>query len=148
MNKHLYSIAFSCFVFILFVWMAWEAASFQKLASYFPFYISLVGILVCLVDIFLQIKRYRIQRTTRTETLTKYNIDTVKYILWIASFPILILLIGFIPGTVVFLFAFFTFETKWKLLRTCISIAIVIVVLVSLGNIMNFYWPSGWLISL
>lgn len=143
MKKQLYSIIFSVFMLLVFCWMAWQALDFHELARYFPLYLSLVAVVLSLLSIFLQVKKYLAHRHKSNEANSEFNPEVFKYIGWIIGYVFLIFLLGFVIGTAVFLAAFLLFETKQSLIKTALSVTITIGMILLFGSLMKLYWPTG-----
>ncbi|SFB01449.1 Tripartite tricarboxylate transporter TctB family protein [Lentibacillus halodurans] len=144
MTKSALSIAFSAGLFLVLIWMAWEAANFQELASYFPFYISLIAIVLIVVDLITQLRKVRKKEVDDKDEISKKETGAViKYILWFVGYLLMMLLIGFLIGTSVFLLLFLLLETKLKLIKAVPITALTIAVILLLGRIMSLEWPSG-----
>ena len=69
----------------------------------------------------------------------------LKYLLIIIGFLVLIYIFGIFVGTAIYLFCFLYFETKFGLVKSIISVAIVIGFIMIFGDVMNLYWPKSLL---
>ena len=145
MTKPKLSIAFSTAILLVLIWMAWEAANFQELASYFPLYISLFAIVLVSIDLIKQIRNLVVSDSDgeNSEINRKEALAVVKYILWFFGYFILIITIGFLVGTTVFLLLFLILETKFKIVKAVITTAITLAVILALGEIMGLRWIVG-----
>ena len=143
MTKSKYSLLFSISVFLVLIWMAWEATRFQKIASYFPLYIALFAIVLIVINLIMQIKDM-IKNTDDEEKLTmQMTIPVIKYILWFVGYLVLMLFVGFLIGTVIFLFLFLVIESRIKLFTSIFIVAVTIAAVIHLGRVMDLKWPTG-----
>lgn len=144
MTKTTLSIAFSIGLFFVLIWMAWEAASFQQLASYFPLYISLFAIVLIVIDTITQIRKAKKKKDGEEDKINKnMTASVIKYILWFTGYLVIMLLIGFLMGTSIFLILFLMLETKYKIIKTIIITALTIMIIIILGYVMGLEWPAG-----
>jgi len=125
--------------------MTWEASHFAKLARFFPLYISAAATILSLIDVILQAKKLMSEKKEHAETVHDNPFAVAKYILWVLGYLLLIYLIGFITGTVIYLFAFLYFETGFGIIKSTISVAITVLLIYIFGNFMTLYWPVGLL---
>lgn len=145
MNKEKVSLVFSVFVFLLFCWVAIEALSFRELARFFPFYISIIGAILMFIDIIVTVVKMMKNRERSNEPLHENLPVAFKYLIIIVSYLVLIYLVGIFVGTAIYLFAFLYFETRLGLLKTTISVALVVAGIMVFGDVMNLYWPKSLL---
>ncbi|MCM3714191.1 tripartite tricarboxylate transporter TctB family protein [Alkalihalobacillus oceani] len=138
-KKQTLSLVFSALMLLLFGYMAIEATNFQSLAKYFPLTIAIFAILVCLIDLLLQLKR----RSKTTDVSSTTSLKVLIYIGWIVGYLVLIFFLGFIVGTAVFLFAFLYIETGFKIVKAAVTMGITIAVIFLFGRVIGLYWPSG-----
>jgi flagellar biosynthesis protein FliP len=144
-TREKYSLIFSCFLFVLFSGAAWQAYHFVELARFFPFYISIVAAIVSLGEMLLIIRKIKKRKGEAENSLedSKQSGSVVKYMIWIVAYIVIIIVLGFLPATVLFLFAFLYFETKFSLVKSLLSVAITMTVITIIANIMTLYWPKG-----
>lgn len=143
-SKEKLSIVFSLLVIALFCWAALEAQQFRELARFFPFYISIMGAIIVFAELLLQIRRQN--RSIKLKRPIHENLPmALKYLLVIIGFLVLIYIFGIFVGTAIYLFGFLYFETKFGLVKSIISVVIVVAVIMFFGNVMNLYWPKSLL---
>jgi hypothetical protein len=51
LRKAYYSLSFSVFLFLFFVWAAWEASGFSDLARFFPYYIAIAAVILSFIHV-------------------------------------------------------------------------------------------------
>jgi hypothetical protein len=144
MSKEKLSIIFSILVFAIFGLAALEAQNFRELARFFPFYIAIMGAIVVLADLIVQLRRR--SKSKKPEKALHENLPAaLKYLLIIIGYLVLIYIFGIFIGTAIYLFCFLYFETKFGLIKSIISVAIVIGFIMLFGDVMNLYWPKNLL---
>lgn len=141
MKKNVAQLIFTILMLLLFMYTAFEAISFKKQASYFPLYISLLGILGMLIEI---IRQLIVMRKESDNELLHPNFKAViKYTIILVAYVVLVYVFGLIIATAGFLVLFLYYIAKMKLWRAAISVAILIVLVISFANLMNLYWPKS-----
>lgn len=144
MSKERLSILFSIIIFVIFCWAAIEAQEFRELARFFPFYIAIMGAIVVLADLLLQLRRQ--SKNKKPGRVLHENLPAaLKYLLIMISFLVCVYIFGIFVGTAIYLFCFLYFETKFGLVKSIISVAVVIAFIVIFGDVMNLYWPKSLL---
>lgn len=143
MNKQKVSLVFSVALFLLFCWTAMETQNFRELARFFPYYISILGAILTLIDIIIKVVKMR--REKSSEVLHQNIPGVIKYSLIICAYLLLIYLVGIVIGTAIFLFSFLYFEAKLGIVKTTISVAVVVAGIIVFGDVMNLYWPRSFL---
>lgn len=141
MSKGVLSIVFSFSILLLFILMAIEAHGFQKLARYFPFYISLCGVVLASVLVFIDLTKLR---KTKERII---NFIAIKYIVYIVAYFAAIMIVGFMAATVLFLLVFLLVESKFKIWSAVLSVAITLGFLNLFGYYLNLEWYSGILFA-
>ena len=144
MSKSAYSMLFSVCILFLFSWTAWQAAGFKKLASYFPLYISLIAIVLAVIQVIIEIRKYKANTAHEEQEQSGFG-NVIQYIAWFVGYSVVIFILGFIIATGVFLVLFLKLETKYSWLKTALSTAVTIILLLLFGELMNLYWPTGLL---
>ncbi|TCT21709.1 tripartite tricarboxylate transporter TctB family protein [Melghiribacillus thermohalophilus] len=150
MAKAKYSIYFSIFLLVIFTYAVIDALTFAKLARFFPLYIAAIAVFFALMDLILNIYRYlklrkSEQREQEDQEDTEEFTGTVRYMIWIIGYVTGIYILGFMITTTLFLVLFLLFETKFGIIKTSVSTAITIGIILLFGNMMNLYWPKGLL---
>lgn len=158
MRKSHYSLLFSFFLFLVFVYAAWEAYSFNELAKFFPFYIAILGVVLTAIHVIISIIAFiRENKVFQTEQKSEQKPaqksekksdeeeegSVLKYMLWIIGYIGFIYLIGFLSATTLFLLAFLYVESKFSILKTIIAIIITQIVIHVFASSINLYWPEG-----
>lgn len=146
MNKQVISIIFSLVIFLVFCWGAIEAQSFRELARFFPFYICLLGAFVMMIDIIVRL--IKMKKDKSNEPLHNNMFGVIKYTIIICSYLLLIYLVGIVIGTGVFLFTFLFYEAKLSVIKCGISVAVIVIGILIIGDVMNLYWPRSLLDNL
>jgi bacteriorhodopsin len=138
---------------IFFLWTAWEALGFAKLAQFFPLYVSLVAITLIIVQLYLGIKS-KISGSSSASDAEEVNVLRERmpaylvYIGWFLGYILLVYLIGFLVATGIFLFAFLIKESKMSLIQTITGVVITLGFIIFFGRVMHMYWPEGILVRL
>lgn len=155
MSKRIFSLVFTLFLFVIFTWAAIEANNFSDLASFFPLFTAIIAANLALVSSIIQaINIYRVKKGTLTESeqeeeavelqSEEASLGTIFYYVgWVAGYVLIIYLFGLLIATAVFLIAFFIIESRFKIWKTLLFTAVVITLIISFGNLMNLYWPTG-----
>ncbi|MFB5662272.1 tripartite tricarboxylate transporter TctB family protein [Alteribacillus sp. HJP-4] len=147
MDKKFASILFSAFLMIVFIYTAWTANEFTRLAKYFPFYISIIGALFCFLYTLIQIKNWRKAKKQEGDREVLRWRRPLIYTCWLLGYVLLIYIAGLMAATAVFLGAFLYYESKIKLWKTAATTAFVLVAVNVFSMYMNLYWPDnllGW----
>ena len=145
MSRLVGSIIFTFFLFLLFTGLALEAMTFSRLAKFFPLYITLAGAILSFIYTFVQI-RTLVKKEGLPEELKKLKFKRpFIYLAWLLGYVGLIYIVGFLLATALFLGAFLYFESKFTIIKTSISISIVLVFLILFSDVMNLYWPRSLL---
>ncbi|WP_176555724.1 tripartite tricarboxylate transporter TctB family protein [Virgibacillus ndiopensis] len=145
MSKEIKSILFTTFLFIVFCLMAFEANTFADKAKFFPFFVAIGAAFLAFVSIVLQtIEIVRSNKENSIDDVGEIK-KVLKYVLWAVGYIALIYFIGFMLATIVFLLVFLLIESKFRIITTVLSTALVVVGLMLFGNVLNLYWPTGLL---
>lgn len=143
MNKEKSNILFIAILCFFFGWAAWEAYNFAELASFFPFYVSLFGLLIGVIQLIISVVKLG-RKTSSDQTEEDVNIlGSLKYMGWVIGYIVLIIVIGFLPATVVFLAAFLFIVSKMKWYKIILSIVLTLTVIALISNMLTIYWPTG-----
>ena len=144
MKKETMELLFTTFLFILFTIAMFDAMTFSKLARFFPLYISVAGTALSLIYLIRQIVTIiRNKGITGTEVFSFAR--PLRYIGWILAYLLLIYITGLLPATAIFLFSFLILESGMTLIRSGISVIVVLVAISSLSSALGIYWPSNLL---
>ncbi|SFB10295.1 Tripartite tricarboxylate transporter TctB family protein [Lentibacillus halodurans] len=142
MSKEVKSILFTAFLFILFCLMALEANTFTDKAKFFPFFVAIGAAFIAFVSVILQTFEH-VKKTKEEEEEAVEMKKMLKYIFWFVGYGVLIYVLGFMPATILFLLVFLLVESKFRVMTTILSTALVVGVLILFANVMNLYWPAG-----
>lgn len=147
MTKEMKSILFTSFLFILFCLMALEANTFVDKAKFFPFFVAIGAAFLSFVSIILQTIDFRKGSKDKQsdEEESGELKEVLRYVFWIVGFIALIYIIGLMLATIIFLLVFLLIESKFRVVTTIFSTALVIGGLLLISNILNLYWPTGLL---
>lgn len=148
MNNQRYVLLFSIGLFLFFGWMAWEAASFTEKARYFPYYISITATVLTFFNVLINIRVLLKQKAQAAEVIREQEDEEIsepvlRYILWVVGFIVVIILIGFLPATVLFLLTFLYIETGYGILKAFVGTAAALTFILLFSSYMTIYWPSG-----
>ncbi|MGO4888423.1 tripartite tricarboxylate transporter TctB family protein [Anaerobacillus sp. MEB173] len=145
MSKLAGSTLFSFCLFLLFGALALEAMTFSRLAKFFPLYITVAGAILCLIYTIILL-RTLVKKEGLPEELKKLQFTKpLKYLSWLLGYVVLVYIVGFLVATGLFLAAFLYLESKFSVVKTAISISIVLVCLILFSDVMNLYWPKSLL---
>lgn len=158
MTKSKLSILFSFFFLIIFVYMAWASTGYNPLAKYFPLFLSILGAVLAFVSVVKDFKEAKVMNTNIEEKQDNKSQEqawdipithdfkvAAKNFLWVLFYFVLIMIIGFILATIIFLVAFLKIRTDFNWIKIILSIGITIGLLFLLAEIMYLKWPSGML---
>lgn len=143
MSKNKTQIVFTSLILCMFIYTAVAATSFNKLAKYFPLYISITGIVcltLALIRIIIQIRK---EENKDQEPLHPNIPGVIKYTCLLTAYLALVYLIGMIYASAIYVSFFLYFIAKMKPIHTVISVAAVVVGLITIANVMNLYWPKS-----
>ncbi|QQK76267.1 tripartite tricarboxylate transporter TctB family protein [Salicibibacter cibarius] len=152
------SIVFSVILFFIFASVTWRSLDFSPTAMYFPLVVGVAGILLSAINILSQSRsffRHKRQGTTPNdqENTNEYEIPmTHKFkvaavnFLWVASFFLLIFLLGFKIAAASFITAFLKKRTDFNWLAIVLSVVLIIGLLITFEEVMTLQFPQGILI--
>ncbi|MDV2686123.1 tripartite tricarboxylate transporter TctB family protein [Alkalihalophilus lindianensis] len=143
MSRLLASTLFSFFLFVFFALFALEASTFSRLAQFFPYYISIAGAVLSFIYTTIQIRELVKNKKVQEELATLNMKRPLKYLAWLIGYVVLIYVLGIIVASILFLASFLYIESKFTVLKTAMSISIVVVGLLLFSNVMNLYWPNN-----
>lgn len=153
MTKPKLSLIFSSVLFILFCAMALEARSFPISAMYFPFYLSLVGILLTFINMIVEYRNLKSTEeddndddddvaTFDTPVTHSFKAASLNF-LWFVGYFAMIFTVGFIVATIIYLGLFLKKRTDFKLITIILSIIISIGFLIFLQQALDLKSPTG-----
>ncbi|MBU8906000.1 tripartite tricarboxylate transporter TctB family protein [Desertibacillus haloalkaliphilus] len=141
MKKKHASLLFLGLLFLLFVWMAVQATSFQTQASYFPLYIALLASVLTIVATIRQIVQMR--KEDNQEPFHENMSNVIKYTAWLIGYLILIYLVGLVLASIVYLFTFLLYEARLTIVKSILSTGVATVVVILISRFMELEWPSS-----
>src|SRR5690625_2805108 len=137
-------LLYTLFMLGIFTYTAIGATEFKKNAMYFPLYISILAIILLVIDLIRQFRRFKKPlEKDEPEYLHPDTMGVFKYSLVLAFYAVLIYLIGFLLASIIYLFGFLYFIARMRLMYTIITVTVVVVFIVSFGNTMNLVWPKS-----
>lgn len=149
---HNLKLGFGILLFVLFSGAAYTSIGFHRLAMYFPFAVSVIGVILSGVYVGkLIFTRRQGQAGPSSETAVD-SIDAVTevrkalpYLAWFLGYILLISLAGIVAASVVFLAAFLYREARMRWWGVVVSITSTLVLLLAFSRIMRLYWPRNLL---
>src|SRR5690625_2251090 len=141
MSKRLAHLMFTIFILLFFVYTATAALSFKKQASYFPLYISMLGILAMVIELVRQFIAWR--KNSDKELFHNNFMAVIKFSLVIILYAGIVYVIGLIPATILYLFLFLFFISRMRWWTALLSVAILVVLIITFADVMNLYWHKS-----
>jgi flagellar biosynthesis protein FlhB len=155
MTKSTLSLIFTVVLFILFCSMAWVASGFQALASYFPLYLSVIGIFLTLANLIAESRKLLHHNTHAAQEedhqndvawdipVTQSFKTAATNFLWVLCFFAFIFLFGFMIATALFLISFLKKRTDFNWTKIAMAVFLTIGLLTVLGDAMDLKFPAG-----
>lgn len=141
MIRKVYSIVFVIFLILLFSVAAYEALSFQRLASYFPLYISLIGAGLSIYVLYFETRNLKHDSERQIEPSS--TMSYFSYIAWMLFFVACIYLVGLPIASGIFLLLFLRYEAHQSYISIVISVLGVVGVLIGFAELMNLNYPRS-----
>lgn len=142
MNKAAAQFTFTIIMFLFFIYTLIEAASFKKLAKYFPFYISIIALVMLAIEIIRQIINFK--KSSESGEVMHPNIKgVIKYTFYLIIYVGLVYLIGIVLASLIYVFVFLYFIAQMKWWQASLTVVILLVFIVQLGKFMNLHWPKS-----
>lgn len=154
-----FRLAFDVLVLVFFAYIFWASTEFRSLAGYFPGTVSGTALALGLVNLGVDIVRFRRMGTAiGDQGFATAIVDEqhgqqsrealqrmARYVAWIIGFVVLIGVIGMVPATLVFLLGFFWFDARTSK-RFAILGAVIGTALLMLGTeVLSLRWPPSLL---
>lgn len=138
---------------LLFLAYTAEATTFSRLASYFPLFAGLSGLILSAVNLRKEVRRPSVEGGSEgpqdepgaqgTESAAAAANETARYLGWIVAYIVLIAVVGFIVATAIFLAASLKIlgHASWR--GVAVGVASVIAFVYAVSHFMNLVWPDG-----
>lgn len=152
-------IVFDSLALLLFVWMAYEAWDFARLARVFPLAISLIAATLGLLNLGISIWRWRTGKRLVGDEAPKTAVAkggeeddravvhgvlrALYYLGWTLGYVGLIGAIGLVAATLVFVLAFLAIEARAGWLLTALGSAVTVGALLLISDVMDLRWPES-----
>lgn len=152
-------IVFDTVALLLFIWMAYEANGFARLARIFPFTIALIAVALGAINLAMGIYLWRTGSKLVADDAPKTAVSAggedddaivvtgvrraLYYIVWTVAYFGLIGLIGLIPATFLWIAAFLYFEAKAKPVLLTVGTLSAVVGLLLVSNVLDLRWPES-----
>lgn len=144
-----YQAIFCGVVAIGFVLMALEARTFNDLASWFPFYTALAGLVVALVALGASLRAAHRERTTDDGGTTAEDSDAtiflrgLQWLLLITAVVLLARLVGFVLAAPIWIILWFTVIYRWRKRNIAIAVVVVMAIIYLLASVAGVETPDG-----
>ena len=155
-------IGFDSMALLLFLWMAYEARDFARLARVFPLTISLIAVVLGSVNLGMSIWRYRTEGvligTDAPKTAVAQGgegddalvvsgvLRALYYLGWTLGYALLIWLIGLVVATLVFVVVFLLVEAKASWVLISVGGTATVGVLLLISEVMDLAWPDSLIV--
>lgn len=155
-------LGFGVFVLIVFSLAAYTSMGFHRLAMYFPFAVSVLGVVLSGAYVgTLVLARIRgvtgkpvhadkdtvlggtIEGTIEVPDAASEIRKALPYLAWFIGYILLIALAGIVVASALFLAAFLYREARMRWWGVLISVVSTLVVLYTFSGVMRLYWPRN-----
>ncbi|WP_101845166.1 tripartite tricarboxylate transporter TctB family protein [Halobacillus sp. Marseille-P3879] len=147
MTKQTLNLIFTFCIFIVFVWGAFTALTFSRLAQFFPLYVSIAGSIVSGIYLVKEVIKIRKQKDQGSHPKVLI-IKPIIYTGWIVGYVITISLVGLFIASTIYLISFLLIESKFPFFKALYSTGIALVIITVLSNLLNIAWPQSVLLGL
>ncbi|WP_431801588.1 tripartite tricarboxylate transporter TctB family protein [Halobacillus andaensis] len=147
MTKQTLNLIFTFCIFIVFVWGAFTALTFSRLAQFFPLYVSIAGSIVSGIYLVKEVIKIRKQKDQGSHPKVLI-IKPIIYTGWIVGYVITISLVGLFIASTIYLISFLLIESKFTFFKALYSTGIALVLITVLSNLLNIAWPQSVLLGL
>lgn len=149
---------FTIFVIVVLGLAAIEAQDFSRQARLFPFQVAMLGLLVAVLSLLSDIRRYRRDGTAvgkdapATSSTAAYEpgapigyvfARALRYLTWCGVLLLMMYLIGMKAAAMLFIFAFLWIESSLKRVYIPIAPVAIYILLTVLQNAVNLRWPPS-----
>ncbi len=146
-------LGFLVFWLVVFVGAAFVARQHPPAVGRFPFYVSLAGALLVLLDTILFIRNpsNSVQDDTGDLKAAEGQDDAaslrraLKYMAWMASLLVMIRLIPYAVATALFVVAFYRIEAKTSWRTALVAALLATTVILILSSVLALRWPESLL---
>jgi len=146
-------LGFLAFLFVVFAGAAFVARQHPPAVGRFPFYVSLAGAVLVLLDaiLFLRTPLQAVHDDTGDLKAAEGQDDVssllraVKYMAWMASLLVMIRLIPYAVATAVFVVAFYRLEAKTSWRTALVAALIATSAIMILSSVLALRWPESLL---
>lgn len=142
MNKAVVQLVFTIFIFLVFVYTAYEAQDFKKLARYYPLYVSIASAGLIFLEIIRQLVSFKKEYNKR-ELLHEDMRGVFKYTFLLTLYILLAYIIGIIPASFIYVTLFLILVAKMKPWKALLLVIILLVLLIIFARVMVLYWPKS-----
>ncbi|QQK80413.1 tripartite tricarboxylate transporter TctB family protein [Salicibibacter cibi] len=149
------SIVFCIILFLIFASVTWISLDFSPTAMYFPLVVGVAGTLFSAINILSQVRtlfHYKRQGATPNDQENgneyeipmthKFKVAAINF-LWVASFFLLIFILGFKIAAAGFITAFLKKRTDFNWLAIIVSVVLIVGLLIIFENVMALEFPKG-----
>ncbi|WP_252311130.1 tripartite tricarboxylate transporter TctB family protein [Sinobaca sp. H24] len=147
MTKQTLNVIFTFGIFMVFVWAAFTALTFSRLAQFFPLYVSIAGSILSGIYLIKEIIKIRKQKKQGSHPKVLI-IKPLIYTGWIMGYVITISLVGLFIASTIYLISFLLIESKFTFFKTIYSTGIALVLITVLSNLLNIAWPQSVLLGI
>lgn len=152
----MFGVVCTGFFVLVFAYGLYEVRDIPLLARIFPFWISLIALILSLVQLVIEVRRWLAPGgaygSDVADNAANKNLPArvvygraVYYLSWLLGLYLAIWLIGFVIAMSLFIFTFLRCEAK-KTWASSITMSLgSALFLVAVSWIMTLYWPEGWL---
>ncbi|MFG6150320.1 tripartite tricarboxylate transporter TctB family protein [Halobacillus sp. B23F22_1] len=147
MNKQTLNVIFTFCIFIVFIWGAFTALTFSRLAQFFPLYVSIAGSIVSGIYLVKEVIKIRKQKDQGSHPKVLI-IKPIIYTGWIVGYVITISLVGLFVASTIYLISFLLIESKFTFFKALYSTGIALVLITVLSNLLNIAWPQSVLLGI
>ena len=150
----LLGVVFAVLLVIIFGYGVYEARTYPFLAHVFPYWISLVALVLSVAQLMNEIRRYFL----RVELVEADFVDlapdrsmppeviyrrALKYLAWILGLYLAIWVVGFVIAMTLFLLIFLRCEARLRWSNTLTLTVCGALFLIGISWIMTLFWPEG-----
>jgi hypothetical protein len=151
-------LGFGVALFVVFSLAAYTSMGFHRLAMYFPFAVSVLGVVLSGAYVgkllFARIRGgTEISVHAATDTVLDGTMEVpdavseirkaLPYLAWFIGYILLIALAGIVVASALFLAAFLYREARMRWWGVLISVVSTLVVLYTFSGVMRLYWPRN-----
>lgn len=137
-------LVFTILMLLFFIYTAVEATTFRQLASYFPFYLSLLGIACISIEIIRQLINLKKGKSEDKDDVVHPNIRAaIKYMGLLVLYAVMVYVLGMVIASAIYVFAFLFWIARMKWWKAALTTGVLIAVVVGFADMMNLYWPKS-----